>query len=331
MGTRARRATRWLLVPALAVVLTLGCLMFWPMKSKPLETAVRPVSDFASARDAILARIAGEPPEVRAEGRPVLLDHGHRTQEVYVLLHGLTNCPAQYREFARLLHARGSSVYIPRMPGHGYADRLTTAQTLLTAESMAAAGTEAVNLAAGLGERVVVVGLSVNGVTAAWLGQEREDVALAVSIAPFFAPKGLPGWAIAPLTHTVLRLPNVFLWWDPRQKEALAGSPYSYPRFATHTIGQAMLFGLDTFALAKAAPPAARKILVVTSPDDEAVSLPRIEQLLALWEPSGRAETRSFPREWNVRHDCIDPDQPGAMVDKVYPQLIAWIEEALGK
>ncbi|HEY8900552.1 MAG TPA: hypothetical protein VIM61_09075 [Chthoniobacterales bacterium] len=299
---------------------------FWPARSVS-PPAGKPFPDYAAARARVAERLANPPPEVREECRSLVLDHGQRTRDAYVLLHGLTNCPAQFRKLADQLYARGANVLMLRLPHHGLRDRLTTDSALLTAQDLVDSAGEAVDLAQGYGERVIVIGLSVSGVSAAWIAQTRSDVSLVVAIAPFFAPIGLPDWGISPLANFLRRVPNGFIWWDPRVKADLPGSPYSYPRFATHSIGEVMALGLDVFALARKSPPAAPHILLVTSPADTAISLPRVRELGALWK--NRAESREFPADWQVPHDSVDPAQPGARIDLVYPQLLEWIDEEL--
>lgn len=311
---------------ALSLV-ALALVAFWPLNQAPLALKTEPLPDYESARALSAKLLASPPPEVRPECRSTILDHGRRTRDAYVLLHGYTNCPAQFRKFAGQVFERGSNVLMLRLPYHGLTDRMTPEQSRLTAQEMLDSANQAVDLAHGYGERVIVIGLSVSGVSAAWLAQARGDIDLAVVIAPFLAPTGLPGAAIEPVTNIVLRLPNAFLWWDPRQKEALAGSPVSYPRFATHPLGEIMEMGLDLFQRARDSAPKTPRILLVTSPADVAISLPRVEALASLW--GSAAASKSFPAEWAVPHDCIDPSQPGAQVALVYPQLLAWIDESL--
>lgn len=315
-----------------AVLALIGLLLaaaLLPLTHPSLEVHPRPHGSFENARKAAAERIAANPPEVRPECRDILLDHGNRTRDVYVLLHGLTNCPAQFRDFGQKLFDRGANVFIPRLPFHGMTDRLTPDQARLQAQDMVASASDAVDIAHGLGDRVIVVGLSLNAVTAAWLAQKRDDIALAVVVAPFFAPKGMPEAVITPLTRILLRAPNAFVWWDPSAKENLAGSPFSYPRFSTRVIGETMWLGLEVFRKARLSAPATQRILFIASPTDAAIDLPRMDRLAALWEPHAEVRNLRFPADWDVPHDCIDPRQPDQQVDRVYPQLILWMQAAL--
>jgi alpha-beta hydrolase superfamily lysophospholipase len=322
-----RKLLRSVLISALLALAIFAAIAFWPASSRPLEARIAPAASYEAARARAAALLAHPPAEVRPECRSFILDHGHRTRDAYVLLHGLTNCPAQFRRFGEELYASGANVIVPRLPKHGFTNRMTDQAANLTAQGMLDVGNEAVDLARGYGERVIVLGLSINGVTAAWLAQQRPDVDLAVSISPFFAPNGLPDAAIPPLTNLLRRLPNAFVWWDAEKKQALPGSPYSYPRFATRSIGETMTLGLDVFRRAQTTPPAAGKILLVTSPADTAISHERVADLAALWK--NHATALSFPAAWKIPHDCIDPAQPGGDIARVYPQLRAWIDAAL--
>jgi carboxylesterase len=142
---------------------------------------------------------------------------------VIVLLHGLTNCPAQFDSLGRLSFARGANVLIPRLPRHGLADRMTRALAYTDVPELCAFTDRVMDAARGLGDSVTVVGLSTGGVMAAWAGQQRADVDRAVVIAPLL---GL-GYAPGPLTPAAARLmrslPNLFVWWDSKARERLAG------------------------------------------------------------------------------------------------------------
>jgi len=102
--------------------------------------------------------IAGSPANVRPECAVQLLEHGRPTEQVFVLMHGLSNCPAQFAELGRLLFERGHNVVIPRIPYHGEQDRLATDWARLTAGDMLDAGNQAVDLARSLGDKTTAAG-----------------------------------------------------------------------------------------------------------------------------------------------------------------------------
>src|SRR5215813_10580208 len=87
-----------------------------------LRSTPEPATDYAAAEAKFAALHALDGKDIRGVCSSTLLTHGMRTPRAYVLLHGLSNCPRQYVEFAPLLHARGANVLIPRMPRHGGVD-----------------------------------------------------------------------------------------------------------------------------------------------------------------------------------------------------------------
>lgn len=267
-------------------------------------------------------------PSILPECASTLLLHGRKTERVYVLLHGFSNCPGQFRAFGEQLHAGGANVYLPRLPLHGEKDRMTTALRDLKPEQMIDAVSRAVDVAHGLGRRVTVVGLSVSATAAAWVGQHRSDVDQVVLLAPFLAPKGVPGWGLAPVMRLTLRLPNRFLWWDSaRKSEDFHGR--AYPRFPTHAVAQMMRIGDVVLSQAASEPPACRKLLFVLTEVDATASLPLARHLADQWERRrpGSVVTYEFPASENVNHDFIDPAHPHANTAHVYPKLLALLEQ----
>jgi alpha-beta hydrolase superfamily lysophospholipase len=96
----------------------------------------------------------------------ILMTHGHRTPRSYVLLHGFTDVPTQFRVVGEHLFATGDNVYIPRLPHHGEREGPVRALGRVRAPELAAFGDSAVEIARGLGDSVVVVGLSAGGAIA---------------------------------------------------------------------------------------------------------------------------------------------------------------------
>ena len=111
--------------------------------------------------------------EILPAAKTLLLEHERRVPLSVVLLHGFTNNPAQYAELAPLIFARGANVFVPRMPEHGDRDRMTASIAELKATALLHAVAGALDAAAGLGERVAVLGISMGGVL---VGSSRVDL-----------------------------------------------------------------------------------------------------------------------------------------------------------
>jgi alpha-beta hydrolase superfamily lysophospholipase len=250
-------------------------------------------------------------------------DAGPRAARVYLCFHGLTNSPQQYVPLAQRLLARGdAAVFIPRIPRHGFADRMTTELAQLTEAELVDATAEAVDLAAGLADEVVVTGLSMGGVLAAWVAQYR-PVARVVVVAPAIGLPFLPPFTAAPLAALTLRLGNRFFWWDPRSKAEAPGPTYAYPRYATHALARVQRLGLRLIDVARTTPPAARSVWMVTNGADVAVSNGLANRLADNWRRSGGADVHQyeFPRRLHLFHDIVDPEQPYQQVKITHPAL----------
>lgn len=298
------------------------------MHPPDLPPAAAPLLSFEAAVTAIQRRIAATPETVAPEGRPILMEHGEPTEKVFVLLHGLSNAPVQFAALGGLLHERGHTVLIPRLPYHGEKDVMTRDWAALTAGDMLDTAQWAVDLARSLGRQVVVAGLSVNGTVAAWLAQRRGDVARCIVMAPLLAPAGIPVWALGLLERLLVTAPNVFLWWSLKKRARIERPRYAYPRFPTRVIGEAMRMGSALLAEARSHPPVCGSILVVTTASDRAVSNVLTARLTAAWKArrAEAVEAYEFPSGENVPHDFIDPNQPNQVVALVYPRLLEMME-----
>lgn len=313
-------------------VLVLGlAFLIWLLRPLPTVGTMPPKTlTYAEAMAALEQKIAETPSSVREDSRPVVLSHGAPAERVYVLLHGLSNSPAQFAKLGRILYERGANVVIPRMPHHGEKDRLTDSWKGITAQEFADSASEAATLARPLGKHLTVVGLSVNGTCAAFLAQTRSDIDQVVVLAPFLGPKGLPQWLLTPTARLLVTLPNVFLWWNPQLKDQAPAPPQTYPRFPTHVIGQVIILGQSIMREARREPPKARHIIVVTTEADKAVNNHINERLIALWRAKrpDAVTTHVFTKEENVMHDFVDPAQVYQKTDFVYPILIDLMENS---
>jgi carboxylesterase len=235
-----------------------------------------------------------------------VIEHGACTDEAVVLLHGFTTCPKQWDVIAAAMAAQGRSVVVPRLPGHGYRDRLTRALSDTQPADLVEAAHGAVDIAAGLGRRVTVVGLSGGGTLAAWLAGHRDDVAEAVLFAPLIVPKVVPDVLAGPLSRFPEHGVDLYLWWDAHLRADLATPPYAYPRYSVRSLAAFLAIGREASAPTRVT--LLDRLTVVTNDNDAAVSNDAVAEVDAALAPRAR-EHRAvvFPIELGYRHDVIDP------------------------
>ena len=293
------------------------------MMGSPTRTCAGPPISYAAALRWIAARQSEEGDQVNPLARTRLLTHGSRVECAIVLLHGYTSSPAQFHALGNLLHEHGCNVLIPRAPHHGLADRMTRDLARLDEAELLTFVDDALEMARGLGERLVVAGLSMGGLLAAWAAQERADVARAVLIAPGIGFGAVPA-AITPLAGRLARtLPNVYLWWDPVLKDRAPGPRHGYPRYATRPLGHILRISRRLQARAAERAPAAGAIAVITNACDRTVDNAATARLVRLWRAHGaQVSTHEFPAELDLPHDLIDPAQPRQRLELVYPTLL---------
>jgi carboxylesterase len=322
------RRVRRVVVSVLALAALGVALLVRPLSPRGFASRPHPAAGYAEAVRLVDSLRAADSSAIAAECGTRLLGHGSRTARVVVLLHGLTNCPAQCDSLARMLYARGANVLVPRLPHHGFADRMTTELALVDARELREFTDRVLDAAAGLGDSVTVAGLSTGGVMAAWAGQERPGVDRAVVIAPML------GWARAPgplssaaLTRVAAFLPNAFVWWDGARKENLPGPRHVYPRFSTRSIAATMLMGAAVKSSADRARPACRSLVMITVGGDEAADNGAAAALARAWRIRGAPEvlTYEFPESLRLNHDVVDPEQVGGNPALTYPVLLRFI------
>jgi carboxylesterase len=284
-----------------------------------------PAQDYNQAVQRIDALRLQEPSGMNPDCSMKWLTHGKKVERAIVLVHGYTNNSCQFSELGRRFHDLGYNVLIANLPYHGLADRMNTVHARLTAEQLVTYADETVDIARGLGEQVVMLGLSMGAIVTAWAAQNRPDLDLAVVISPAFGARVIPTPLTAAAMNLVLRLKDVFIWWNPKLKENVP-PPYGYPRFSLHTVAQTMRLGFAVQAQARLLPPQAKKIVVVFNPTDLAVNYDLNMQVVKLWQAQhGAVSTYEFEASLNLDHDFIDPNQPNQQVEIVYPRLISLV------
>ncbi len=261
---------------------------------------------------------AAEGDDLHPQGRSTLLDHGKPTEDAFLLLHGLTASPGQWRPFAEHLFARGFNVYVPRLPHHGLRDRMTGALEDLTAVQLATFAREAVSAARGLGERLTVIGFSVGGLLASWIAQYA-PVERAVIVAPFLGSLLVPRTFAPALSRLALRRRNRFVWWHPIRRESLMPE-YGYPRFSTHAVAEALLLGEHLHKDAVTRAPRARRIIFVVNNGETTIDNRAVRKLATTWSAHG-ADVRVRELRFPPSHDIIEYYENEAIAARAHAEL----------
>ncbi len=325
--SRARRVGRVLLAVAAVLVLVVIVLGWTPLLDGDLAGAPAPAADLgeAQALAADLAERDGADVNPRCHSRVV--DHGEVTDDAVVLLHGYTNCPAQFDLVAAAYEEAGVSVVVPRLPSHGLADRLTDELSSLTPAGITEVTDQAVDVAAGLGDRVTVVGLSGGGTAAAWAAATRDDVHEVVLIAPLVVPRVLPPWLVDPVARISRVTPDVHVWWDPDRREELADPPYAYPRFSIRSLGAFLAVGdAASDELDRSEP--LEQLVVVVNDNDAAVNNQGVAEIAdTLNEVATDRRDHRFAAGDGLQHDLIDPEGENAdEIEAIYDVLAEVLE-----
>ncbi len=278
-------------------------------------------SEHAAALRRFAALALRDDDTIHPRGGSMLLAHRSPTRRAFVFLHGLTASPMQWDALARRLHGHGDSVVVPRLPGHGARNQLTTQLRDLRTPHLIGAAREALAIARGLGTSVTVVGFSLGGLLAAWLAQ-HERVEHVVAIAPVLGIAGIPQIATPLLAAGLSALPNVFLWWDPVRRGRNLPD-HGYPRYPTHAIAEALHLAGALARFARTTPPATRRITIVTNASETGVNNGAARALARLWQAhdAGAVLLRRITG-LPPSHDVIEPLRPGTLARRAYRQLL---------
>lgn len=224
-------------------------------------------------------------------------------RHVVVLIHGLTASPPAWDGIAPLLHARGATVVIPRLPLHGYADRMTDALTTLTP---ALVMDDLRGLFAAIAvldaDHVTVAGHSLGGTLALYAGATIPGIDRVVGIAPFLGVSRIPYEAHPVLLALLRRAPGFFLWWHPLDR--LRHVPlHGYPRYPFGAVAAGIAVGEVALATNR---PRVKHVDLVVNGNESAVSNRAVHRLAQTWRRAGTSVAvhalRGLPRS----HDIIE-------------------------
>jgi acetyl esterase/lipase len=188
---------------------------------------------------------------------------------------------------------------------------------------------DAIDIGAGLGDHVIVSGLSAGGTLSAWAAKNRSEVSEAVLVAPLVQPQILPTWTIKPIYQLTPVLPPIWIWWNPAKKEAQKAPEMAYPRYTARSLGDFLAIA-DSLSHGK---PQRKgqlaKVVVITNAADIAVRNDvALDVLAKSLKPLSREwATHEIPSSYRWKHDVIDPlgENVGRSAE-IYHVLLPWYD-----
>ena len=304
------------ILSVLAVILLVGLL---PVSTEGLAPQPEPAGSYEEAVARFEEAQQAEQGIVNEASGSHLLVHGERTPCAYVLVHGTTNSPLQWMELGETLHERGHNVLILRMPYHGLESHQVRELKRLSARDLRTYADQAVDIATGLGEEVVVVGISGGGAVASWMAQNRSEVDRALALAPFFGVYGVPDFATTLLMNAFSRLPNIVLD-DPLEPRR----DWVYRGEATRGVAAFLALGHTILQDAKAGASPQGQVIVVTTAKDNTANNHSTAKLVDLWKQAGaNLVTYEFEPSLDIPHNSVDPAADAAKKQLVYEQMLS--------
>jgi len=329
MAQDQKRSTqKWLIFLLLsALLVAIALILLTPWKSGHIYPQSRPAQTYSEAQLLIERLRAEEPQGMNPLNRTQLMTHGKKTDRAIILVHGYTSDPQQFQELGKRLYALGYNVLIAPLPHHGLADRMAKAHAILTAEELAAYANRTVDIGQGLGEKVIMMGISAGGVTTLWAAQNRSDIDLAIIISPAVGFKQIPTPLTAAAMNLYSFLPDALEWWDPVLKEKVLPE-HAGPLYSRHALAQILRLGFIVQGETAIAPPAAKKMVMVFNANDLMINNEMTMKIVNLWKAHhANLSTFEFPASLKLPHDIIDPAQPDQKVDIVYPRLLELLNQ----
>jgi len=252
------------------------------------------------------------------EGHSRLMVHPTKTERVFVLLHGLSSCPEQFVSLGKILFDRGANVIILRARDAGYANIFSQKQNQQSGQDLVDQAAESLDIAAGLGKKTTIIGLSAGSLGAAWIAEHREGIDQVLLISPFF---GVYGWSVPILniaTAFLVYLPNFYIW----KKDLHHITKYVYPGYGSRCVAKTL--ELSRAVRAFKGPLTTQRLDILISAADRVVNGQLTQKLTQRWsaENPGKVFLHEFPASLNIAHDCIDPNTYNSHTELSYPLIL---------
>lgn len=300
-------------------VILIGLSALVPTRVGTLAPRPHPASTYAEAVARAAHQQAVDDSVAVPAGRTILLTHGQKTPRAFILLHGLTDSPRQFQPLAQEIFAQGDNVYVPRLPDHAERDGDARMLAGLTAEQLRGCADSAVDVADGLGDTVIAVGLSAGATMAAWIGQFRHDVRRVVIIAPALEAAKLPSVVEERLENLTLRAPGV-----THRSAPDTSSPDREPGFNTRAIAQVFRLGLAVREAASDSKPGAKEADFLLNAHDRTIKNSTAIDLAHRWKTRGMSVVvYQLPDSLKLPHDIVDVAKRTGRTEIVQPIMMA--------
>jgi carboxylesterase len=238
-----------------------------------------------------------------------------------VLLHGYTASPAQFTAVAQGLFAAGWNVIVPRLPLHGYEDRMTDRIAALDIPSLTSCAVDALTSARELGRRVTVGGFSLGGLLATWLAN-RNSVDRIIAMAPCYGLLLVPSSFTGIAARVLLAQPNHFWWWNPIQRERL-GPDHGYPRYASRPLAHMLRLAQSLTSELRTTPPRTADFTLVLNAHETAVNNRAARQIANLWARHPETSVvEHLITDLPPSHDIVEPLRDTALARRALPALL---------
>src|SRR5258708_7053113 len=113
-------------VIAFGTLVVVGLCLWLVAANRTFPSRSAPVSGYEEAVSRFNKMQSHEQQQVSPVAQSILLTHGYRTAKVILFFHGYSSSPQQFRLLGEEFFRMGYNVIIPRLPGHGIADRKLT-------------------------------------------------------------------------------------------------------------------------------------------------------------------------------------------------------------
>ncbi len=302
---------------SITLVLFLACAR--PREEQTASFPIPPAPTYDDAIARVARRQAADDSVVAQGGRSVLLTHGRRTPRTYVLLHGFTNSPSQFLDLGERLFATGDNVYIPRLPHHAERERPVRQLSRVNADELTMFADSIVDVARGLGDSVIVTGMSAGGAISAWIAQWRVDVQRVVLIAPAIGVGLLSDEKGQELVDIVSAIPNI-----TRTTRPDTTRPDMVQGTTTRGLAEVLRLGQRVRDQSVDRAPRVKDIAFLLNARDRTVSEDAAIDLAQRWfDRNATVRVYKFPAALRLPHNVMEQTGRGGNTEIVYPVVMA--------